>query len=94
MIPGWVLLLLAVAVFEALTRKGRGRRTPVASTCTDELTAVFYPTKRMELDHRASTSMLADTESPSTAPPFILDLSGGKAVLRGHSGAQTHYLPT
>ncbi|MFI6779113.1 DUF6191 domain-containing protein [Nocardia sp. NPDC050412] len=81
-IPGWVLLLLAVALYEALTRKRRKRRTPVSGTFTDEFTAMFYATKRMELDHRDSVSMLRDEEAQGAPPGFGVDLDRQTAVLR------------
>ncbi|MEV4240606.1 DUF6191 domain-containing protein [Nocardia sp. NPDC049737] len=81
-IPGWVLLLLAVALYEALTRKRRKRRTPVSGTFTDEFTAMFYATKRMELDHRDSVSMLRDEEAQGAPPGFGVDLDRQTAFLR------------
>ncbi|MET7773139.1 DUF6191 domain-containing protein [Nocardia sp. NPDC005366] len=82
MIPGWVLLLVAVAVVEVLTRKRRRRRTPVSGAFTDELTAMFYPTKRMELDHRDSISMLRDDLTQAAPPPVTVDLTRRAAILK------------
>lgn len=80
MIPGWVLLLVAVAAYEFLIRRRRGKR--LSSTFADEFTAMFYGTKRMELDHRETTSMLRD-EQDQGAPPLVgLDLDRQTAVLR------------
>ncbi|WP_062980846.1 DUF6191 domain-containing protein [Nocardia anaemiae] len=81
-IPGWVLLLMAVALYEALTRKRRKRRNPVSSTFTDEFTAMFYGTKRMELDHRDSVSMLRDEHAQGAPPGFGVDLDRHTVVLR------------
>ncbi|MEV5835805.1 DUF6191 domain-containing protein [Nocardia sp. NPDC052112] len=81
-IPGWVLLLMAVALYEALTRKRRKRRTPVSGTFTDEFTAMFYGTKRMELDHRDSVSMLRDEEAQGAPPQVGVDLDRQAVVLR------------
>ncbi|MEV4128820.1 DUF6191 domain-containing protein [Nocardia sp. NPDC049707] len=81
-IPGWVLLLLAVALYEALTRKRRTRRTPISGTFTDEFTAMFYGTKRMELDHRDSVSMLRDEQNQGAPPRVGVDLERQAAVLR------------
>ncbi|MEV0296505.1 DUF6191 domain-containing protein [Nocardia sp. NPDC050710] len=86
MIPGWVLLLLTVAVFEALTRKRRKRRNPVSGTFTDEFTALFYGTKRMELDHRDSISMLRDEQHRAAPPTIGVDLNRRTAVLRPNPG--------
>ncbi|MFI6366594.1 DUF6191 domain-containing protein [Nocardia sp. NPDC050630] len=81
-IPGWVLLLMAVALYEVLTRKRRKRRTPVSGTFTDEFTAMFYGTKRMELDHRDSVSMLRDEQEQGVPPGFGVDLDRQTVVLR------------
>ncbi|MEU6186849.1 DUF6191 domain-containing protein [Nocardia sp. NPDC047038] len=82
-IPGWVILLVLVAVYElTVNKRRRRRRTPISGTFTDEFTALFYSTKRMELDHRESVSMLRD-EQDQGAPPLIgVDLAGRKVVLR------------
>ncbi len=82
-IPGWVILLVLVAVYELTVNKRRKRRrTPVSGTFTDEFTALFYSTKRMELDHRESVSMLRD-EQDQGAPPLVgVDLERRTVVLR------------
>ncbi|MBF6164257.1 hypothetical protein IU486_05630 [Streptomyces gardneri] len=82
-IPGWVILLVLVAVYElTVNKRRRRRRAPVSGTFTDEFTALFYATKRMELDHRESVSMLRD-EQEGDAPPLVaIDLDRRKVVLR------------
>ena len=85
MIPGWVILLVLVALFEMLTRKRRKRRTPVSGTVTDEFTALLYSTKRMELDHRESVSMLRDEQDQGAPPVVGVDLDGRRVVLRRSS---------
>ncbi|WP_040772793.1 DUF6191 domain-containing protein [Nocardia pneumoniae] len=83
-IPGWVILLVVVAVYELTVnkRRRRRRRTPISGTFTDEFTALFYATKRLELDHRESVSMLRD-EQDQGAPPLVgLDLDRRTVVLR------------
>ncbi|RKT86227.1 hypothetical protein SAMN05421805_102121 [Saccharopolyspora antimicrobica] len=79
-IPGMTLLLVAVGGYE-IVQKRRGKRsgTPLAGTYVDEVTALFYGTKRMELEHRDSTSMMRDEEGDG-APG--VDLDGRKIVLR------------
>ncbi|MFQ6394765.1 DUF6191 domain-containing protein [Nocardia sp. KC 131] len=81
-IPGWIILLMLVALYEALTRKRRRRRNPVSGTFTDEFTALFYSTKRMELDHRDSISMLRDEQAKGEPPQFGVDLNSRTVVLR------------
>lgn len=82
-IPGWVILLVLVAVYElTVNKRRRRRRTPISGTFTDEFTALFYSTKRLELDHRESVSMLRD-EQDRGAPPLVgLDLDRRTVVLR------------
>ncbi|GAA5096438.1 DUF6191 domain-containing protein [Nocardia iowensis] len=82
-IPGWIILLVLVATYElTVGKRRRRRRTPVSGTFTDEFTAMFYGTKRMELDHRESVSMLRD-EDAEGAPPLVgIDLERRTVVLR------------
>ncbi|MFD0362020.1 DUF6191 domain-containing protein [Nocardia sp. GCM10030253] len=88
-IPGWIILLMLVALYEALTRKRRRRRNPVSSTFTDEFTALFYGTKRMELDHRDSIAMLRDEQAKSEPPRLGVDLNSRTVVLRAHEPPPT-----
>lgn len=79
-IPGGVLVLIAVGAYE--TRRRRTRPGPTLSaTYVNEITALFYGSKRTELDHRDSWSMMRDEDS-ETAPPLGVDLDTGVAVLR------------
>jgi hypothetical protein len=78
-IPGGVLLLVAVGVFE-LRRKGRPG-TPLSATYVNEFTALFYGTKRMELDHRDSWSMMRDDDEQAAPPWLGVDLDRGVVVL-------------
>ncbi|WP_280258227.1 DUF6191 domain-containing protein [Nocardia abscessus] len=82
-VPEWVILLVLVAVYELTVNKRRKRRrTPISGTFTDEFTALFHSTKRMELDHRESVSMLRD-ERDQGAPPLLgVDLERRTVVLR------------
>jgi hypothetical protein len=76
-IPGGVLLLVAVGWWESRRRS----RTRLAATYVDEITAMFYGTKRMELDHRNSVEMLRD-EDAEGAPPLRVDLEQGVVFVR------------
>ncbi|AHH93609.1 hypothetical protein BC739_006225 [Kutzneria viridogrisea] len=82
-IPGGVLAVVAVAVYELL-RQGRRKRkgAPIAATYLNEVTAMFYGTKRVELDHQQSMSMMCDEEAQGAPPRNGVDLDGGVAVLR------------
>ncbi|ASR35998.1 hypothetical protein BAY61_14415 [Prauserella marina] len=92
-IPGGVLLVTAVGGYE-LWRKRRRKQlgTPLAATYIDEFTAMFYGTKRMELDHRDSMSMMREDDAQGAPPRHGVDLERGVVVLRagdlgrGHTG--------
>jgi hypothetical protein len=77
-IPGWVILLLAVAIYESVRHRHRKRRgTPLATTYVDEFTAMLYGTKRMELEHRDSMSMMRDEDAQGAPPHHGVDLDAG-----------------
>ncbi|MEV0356291.1 DUF6191 domain-containing protein [Nocardia sp. NPDC050697] len=79
-LPGSVLLLLIVGGYELKRRRRRGLASGrmVSTVLTDEVTALLYPTKRMELDHRDGISMLRDEEAGGDP----VDLERGTAKLR------------
>ena len=91
-IPGGVVLLVVVAVFE-LWREKRRRRTGkrLSATYVDEVTAMFYGTKRMELNHRDSAEMLREEDADGAPPRFGVDLDRGTVVVRrDDSGSAAH----
>jgi hypothetical protein len=76
-----VLLLVAVGACETLPRRRRRRTGPrLSATYVNEITAMFYGTKRTELDYRDSWSMMRD-EDAEGAPPLGVDLDRGTVVL-------------
>jgi hypothetical protein len=82
-IPGGVLLVVAVGAYELLQQKRRKRTgTPLSATYINEFTAMFYGSKRMELDHRASMSMMREEDAEGAPPGFTTDLDRGIVVLR------------
>jgi hypothetical protein len=82
-IPGAVLLLVALGGIELRVRRSRPRAGPMLSeTYVNEITALFYGTKRRELDHRTSISMLRDEDAEGAPPAHGVDLDRGVAVLR------------
>jgi len=89
-IPGTTLLMLAAGGFELWRqRRGKTTGTPVTGTYVDEFTAVFYGTKRVELDHRDSISMMRE-EDAQGAPPLGIDLDSGTAKISlSGTGAST-----
>ncbi|MGW5643408.1 DUF6191 domain-containing protein [Saccharopolyspora sp. NPDC003752] len=82
-IPGGVLLVVAVGGYELLQKRRRKRSgTPLSGACVDEVTAFLYGTKRMELDHRDSMSMMRDDEAQGAPPSQDVDLDRGIVILR------------
>ncbi|WP_018683564.1 DUF6191 domain-containing protein [Actinokineospora enzanensis] len=68
-IPLSTLTVVGVGVYEMRRQKRRNKHgTPVTATYINEFTAMFYGTKRVELDHRDSTSLLRE-EDAQGAPP-------------------------
>ncbi|MFL6143808.1 MAG: DUF6191 domain-containing protein [Labedaea sp.] len=88
-VPGVIVLMVGVGVFE-LWRQRRGKRvgTPLTATYVDEFTAMFYGTKRVELESRASMSMMREDDEQG-APPWIQgDLDRGIAILRAEDSGR------
>jgi hypothetical protein len=82
-VPAPVLALVGLAVYEMRKQKrGKGTGTPLSATYTNEFTAMFYGSKRMELDHRDSMSMMREEEADGAPPRVQVDLDRGIAVLR------------
>lgn len=75
--PLSVLAMMIFGLYEARQRrKGRRPGKLLSGTYTDEVTALFYSSKRQELDQRDLTSILRDEQSDG-APPFGIDLDRG-----------------
>jgi hypothetical protein len=91
-IPGVVLLLVVFASIDRLgVAAGRHLRLPwhkaesgrpLAAPGVDELNALFYATKRYELDERRTSLMLRDEEGDGAPPRSVVDLDAGTAVIR------------
>ncbi|MCE6995219.1 DUF6191 domain-containing protein [Saccharothrix sp. S26] len=76
-IPGGTLSVVGVAVYELLRQRRRKRKgTPLATTTVNEITAMFYGSKRRELDYRDSVAVMREEDTQS-APPLRLDLDEG-----------------
>ena len=81
-IPGVVLLAVALWVYEVLQqRRGKRRGTPLSTTYVNELTAIFHGTKRVQLNHQASVSLLREQDPQGAPPGLTVDLDRGVAVL-------------
>jgi hypothetical protein len=83
-IPVVVYLLGLLVVFERVWQRARRIREPgttMSEASFDEFTAFFYGAKRIELDQRATNSLMREDET-SGAPPNQVDLDKGVAVLK------------
>jgi hypothetical protein len=80
-IPGSVLLLMVGGMYETRRRRNRPGRT-LSETYVNEITALFYGTKRRELEQRDSWSMMREDEAQGAPPETGVDLDRGVAVLR------------
>ncbi|MCE7010430.1 DUF6191 domain-containing protein [Kibdelosporangium philippinense] len=79
--PAAVLLLILVGSWELIRKKRRKQSgTPLAETYINEFTAVFYGSKRMQLEHRDSVAILRE-EDAQGAPPSAVDLAKGTVVV-------------
>ncbi|MGH7869623.1 MAG: DUF6191 domain-containing protein, partial [Candidatus Dormibacteraceae bacterium] len=68
-IPGGMVLLVAIGGYELVRDKRRKRAgARLSAIYVNEFTAMFYGTKRMELDHRDSMSVMRE-EDAQGAPP-------------------------
>ncbi|HVX46690.1 MAG TPA: DUF6191 domain-containing protein [Mycobacteriales bacterium] len=63
-------------------RRGKAPAAGMSGTYTDEFTAVFYGTKRMELEHRQTVSMMRDDTEQGAPPRVRVDLDRGTARIR------------
>jgi len=88
-IPLTVIAMVGVGVFELVRNRRRKRHgTPFTATYINEFTAVFYGTKRMELDHRDSTAMLRQEDAQGSPPRDTIDFTRGVAYLHRDDNAR------
>lgn len=81
-VPGSVIVMVAAGTWELRRRRRRGGHgAPVTATYINEFTALFYGTKRMELDHRDSMSMMREEDAQGGPPAHGVDLDRGVVVL-------------
>jgi hypothetical protein len=82
-IPGGMILLVVVGIYELWREKQRKRTGKrLSASYVDEYTAIFYGTKRMELNHRDSVEMLREEDAQGAPPRLGVDLDRGVVVLR------------
>jgi hypothetical protein len=61
---------------------GNRAGTPLSATYVNEVTAMFYGSKRMELDHRQSQSLLREDDAEGAPPRMGVDLTRGVVTVR------------
>jgi hypothetical protein len=86
----WVTSFVAVAIWLVLlavlerawrrTRHARDAGTPMSQASFDEFVSFLYGTKRVELEQRATHSLMRE-EDYSGAPPLRVDLDKRVVVL-------------
>ena len=82
-VPGVTIALVALGVYELKAQRWRKRAgTPISATYVNEFTAMFYGSKRMELDHRDSMSMLREEDAEGAPPGPRVDLDRRIVILR------------
>jgi hypothetical protein len=88
-IPGGVLLMVALGAYELRPSKRRKRPgTPLSATYVNELTAIFYGSKRVELDHRDSMSLMREDDAQGAPPAVGVDLDRGIVTMRKQPGVE------
>ncbi|MEU7786678.1 DUF6191 domain-containing protein [Amycolatopsis sp. NPDC049159] len=85
-LPGGVVVLLVVAAIELRPRKDGSRfKARLSATYVEETTAFLYGTKRRELEHRETMSMLVEQDAEGAPPWRDVDLDAGIAKIRPRS---------
>ncbi|WP_020501156.1 DUF6191 domain-containing protein [Sciscionella marina] len=82
-IPGGVLAVVLVGAYELLRKRRRKTGgTPVTASYFNEVTAIFYGSKRNELEHQDSVSLMREEQAEGAPPRNGMDLDQGTASLR------------
>jgi hypothetical protein len=80
--PAAVLLLVLVGTYEYVRMKRKKQTgTPMSGAIADEFTAFWYGTKRNELEHRDTISMMREDEAQGAPPEMGVDLDRGVVKL-------------
>jgi hypothetical protein len=88
-LPGGVVILLVMAAIELRPRKNGSRfKARLSATYIEETTAFLYGTKRRELEHRETMSMLVEQDAEGAPPWRDVDLERGIARIRPRSEPQ------
>ncbi|MGW3184727.1 DUF6191 domain-containing protein [Kitasatospora sp. NPDC001119] len=65
---------------------GRGGGRGAGATATEELHALLYPSKRVQLEQRRVELVMRDDEHDGAPKRTGIDLAGGRAVIRRVAG--------
>lgn len=80
-LPALVAALFVLAMVERFARR-KGGGTPMATAGIGELGATFEAGKREEIEFRKEERQLRDDEGDAAPPRSLVDLDGGRAVLK------------
>ena len=83
-LPALAVLLIALGILERVWRRIRRDKrigAPISGVAFDEFTTFLHGSKRVELDQRATQSLMREEEQDG-APPHQVDLDRGVAVIR------------
>ncbi|MEE1783583.1 DUF6191 domain-containing protein [Streptomyces sp. SP17BM10] len=81
-----VLFFLGAVVRKLRAHPAEGRVRGAGATATEELHALLYPGKRVQLAQRRIELVLRDDEHDGAPKQTAIDLSGGRAVIRRGGG--------
>lgn len=89
--PAAVLLLVLVGAYEFVRMKRKKQTgTPMSGAIADEFTAFWYGTKRYELEHRDTVSMMREDEAQGAPPEMGVDLDRGVVKLATDSAVASN----
>ncbi|MFF2080705.1 DUF6191 domain-containing protein [Kitasatospora sp. NPDC058162] len=77
-----VLFFLGAVVRRLRTRHSAAGGRGAGATATEELHALLYPSKRVQLEQRRVELVLRDDEHDGAPKRTGIDLAGGRAVIR------------
>ncbi|MQS15326.1 hypothetical protein F7Q99_24420 [Streptomyces kaniharaensis] len=80
-----VVFFLGAAVRRLRARPAAGPARGTGATATEELHALLYPSKRVQLEQRRVELVLRDDERDGAPRHTGIDLAGGRAVIRRSS---------
>ena len=78
-IPGLVVLLVVVALVEAIARRKRG--LPATAAGLEDFAGVFQASRRVDQDHKQHSLMMRDEVEDGAPPRSEVDLDAGTARL-------------